>query len=172
MQGKNRHILNLLQETLDYPDGIIRDIVKDLSKNNREYKEKIYINMHASYHGHYRTAICDILKNLIFQSNNLSYQPIVEALPFIQEHSNSNQRFFSMGNKVPIDGVILQALKAPLDVEPCISDIIQIMKSKLNMLHERFENKSNTKVAITSRNNKGWFKINPLDKQVVLPISL
>ncbi len=74
MQGKNKHILNLLQATIDHPDGIIqdtlypivhfstiRDIIKDLSKNNRGYKGKIYIKMHASYRGHYRTAICDIL---------------------------------------------------------------------------------------------------------------
>ncbi|WP_414638733.1 recombinase family protein [Bacillus cereus] len=64
----------MLQATIDHPDGIIqdtlypivhfstiRDIIKDLSKNNRGYKGKIYIKMHASYRGHYRTAICDIL---------------------------------------------------------------------------------------------------------------
>ncbi|MED3330298.1 Tn3 family transposase [Bacillus thuringiensis] len=249
VQGKNKYILNLLQATIDHPDGIIqdtlypivhsstiRDIIKDLSKNNREYKEKIYIKMHASYRGHYRTAICDILRNLTFRSNNLSYQPIIEALHFIQKHSNSSQRFFSMGDKVPIDGVIqpkwreiiietdnkgiervnrinyeiavlqslrtrlrckeiwieganryrnpdedlpqdfeenkeeyFQALKVPLDVEPFISDIMQIMKNKLNMLHEGLESGSNTKVVITSKNNKGWLKVTPLDKQVVPP---
>nr|WP_261978656.1 DUF4158 domain-containing protein [Bacillus cereus] len=62
-----------------------------------------------------------------------------------------------------------QALKAPLDVEPFISDIMQIMKNKLNMLHEGLESGSNTKFVITSKNNKGWLKVIPLDKQVVPP---
>ncbi|MED3090777.1 hypothetical protein P4379_32655 [Bacillus toyonensis] len=44
-----------------------------------------------------------------------------------------------------------QALKVPLDVEPFISDIMQIMKNKLNMLHEGLESGSNTKVVITSK---------------------
>jgi TnpA family transposase len=245
VQGKNKHILNLLKATVDHPDGIIqdtlypivssstiRDIIKDMTRNNREYKEKIYIKMHSSYRGHYRRALCDILKNLTFKSNNLSHQPIIEALQLIQEYSESGQRFFAVGDEVPIEGVIqpkwkdiiieedskgiervnrinyeiavlqslrtrlrckeiwiegadryrnpdedlpqdfeehkeeyFQALKAPLDVEPFISDIIQLMKDKLYLLNQGFEDKSNDKVAITSRNNKGWIRVTPLEKQ-------
>nr|WP_286198088.1 hypothetical protein [Bacillus sp. ISL-34] len=43
-----------------------------------------------------------------------------------------------------------QAQKAPLNVEPFISDIMRVMKEKLNMLHKGIENKSNDKVAITN----------------------
>lgn len=245
VQGKNKHILNLLKATVDHPNGIIqdtlypivssstiRDIIKDMSRNSREYKEKIYIKMHSSYRGHYRRALCDILKNLTFKSNNLSHQPIIEALQLIQEYSDSGQRFFAIGDEVPIEGVIqpkwrdiiietdskgiervnrinyeiavlqslrmrlrckeiwiegadryrnpdedlpqdfeehkeeyFQALKVPIDVEPFISDIIQLMKDKLHLLNQGFEKKSNDKIAITSRNNKGWIRVTPLDKQ-------
>lgn len=238
-------IRHLLKATVDHPNGIIqdtlypivssstiRDIIKDMSRNSREYKEKIYIKMHSSYRGHYRSALCDILKNLTFKSNNLSHQPIIEALQLIQEYSDSGQRFFAIGDEVPIEGVIqpkwrdiiietdskgiervnrinyeiavlqslrirlrckeiwiegadryrnpdedlpqdfeehkeeyFQALKVPIDVEPFISDIIQLMKDKLHLLNQGFENKSNGKIAITSRNNKGWIRVTPLDKQ-------
>jgi hypothetical protein len=53
IQGKNKHIVNLLKATVDHPEGVIqdtlfpivssdmiRDIIKDMTKNNREYKEK------------------------------------------------------------------------------------------------------------------------------------
>lgn len=245
VQGKNKYILNLLKATVDHPDGIIqdtlypivnpstiRDIIKDMTTNNREYKEKVYIKMHSSYRGHYRRSLCDILKNLTFKSNNLSHQPIIEALQLIQEYSDSSLRFFAIGDEVPIEGVIqpkwkdiiietdskgiervnrinyeiavlqslrtglrckeiwiegadryrnpdedlpqdfeenkneyFQALKAPLDVEPFISDIMQLMKDKLHLLNQGFEDKSNNKVAITSRNNKGWIRVTPLEKQ-------
>lgn len=39
------------------------------------------------------------------------------------------------------------------------------MKDKLHLLNQGFENKSNGKIAITSRNNKGWIRVTPLDKQ-------
>lgn len=58
-----------------------------------------------------------------------------------------------------------QALKAPLDVEPFIKDIIQMMKDKLQLLNQGIEDQSNEKVAITTRNNKGWIRVTPLEKQ-------
>lgn len=70
IQGKNKHIVNLLKATVDHPEGVIQDplfpivspstiqdIIKDMTKNNREYKEKIYTKMHASYRGYYRHAL-------------------------------------------------------------------------------------------------------------------
>jgi len=58
-----------------------------------------------------------------------------------------------------------QALKAPLDVEPFISDIMHLMKDKLSLLNQGFEDKSNQKIAITTKNNKGWIRVTPLEKQ-------
>ncbi len=53
VQGKNKHIVNLLKATMDHPEGVIQDtlfpivsaftiqdIIKDMTKNNREYKRK------------------------------------------------------------------------------------------------------------------------------------
>lgn len=119
VQGKNKHIINLLKATVNHPDGIIqdtlypivgastiRDIIKDMTRNHREYKEKIYIKMHSSYRGHYRIAFCNILKNLTFRSNNQSHQPVIEALQLIREYGDSGQRFFAANDEVPIEGVI------------------------------------------------------------------
>ena len=211
---------------------MIRDIIKDMTKNNREYKEKIYTKMHASYQGHYRKSLSKILNNLTFRSNNQVHQPIIEAIQLIREYGESGQRYFAAGDEVPIEGVIqpkwkdvivetdskgiervnrinyeiaviqslrtrlrckeiwiegadryrnpdedlpqdfeehkeeyFQALKAPLDVEPFIEDIILLMKDKFQLLNQGFEVQSNEKVAITTRNNKGWIRVTPLEKQ-------
>lgn len=53
----------------------------------------------------------------------------------------------------------------PLDVEPFIKDIIQLMKDKLHLLNQGLRDQSNEKVAITTRNNKGWIRVTPLEKQ-------
>ncbi len=245
VKGKNKHIINLLKATVDYPEGVIqdtlfpivsaskiRDIIQEMTKNNREYKERIYTRMHTSYRGHYRQAFTDILMNLTFRSNNQSHQPVIEAIQLIREYGESGQRYFAAGDEVPIDGVIqpkwkdviietdsqgiervnrinyeiaviqslrtqlrckeiwiegadryrnpdedlpqdfeenkeeyFEALKIPLDVEPFIKDIKQLMKDKLHMLHQGLEDKSNEKVAISAKNNKGWIRVTPLDKQ-------
>ena len=62
-----------------------------------------------------------------------------------------------------------QALKVPLDVEPFIKDIIQLMKDKLHLLNQGLRDQSNEKVAITTRNNKGWTRVTPLEKQPAPP---
>ncbi|HDR6319023.1 TPA: Tn3 family transposase [Bacillus thuringiensis] len=245
VQGKNKHIVNLLKATVDHPEGVIqdtlfpivssdmiRDIIKDMTTNSREYKEKIYTKMHSSYQGHYRKSLSKILNNLTFRSNNQFHQPIIEAIQLIREYGESGQRYFAAGDEVPIEGVIqpkwkdvivetdskgiervnrinyeiaviqslrtrlrckeiwiegadryrnpdedlpqdfdehkeeyFQALKAPLDVEPFIKDIIQLMKDKLHLLNQGLGDQSNEKVAITSKNNKGWIKVTPLEKQ-------
>ncbi|AWI12394.1 Tn3 family transposase [Caldibacillus thermoamylovorans] len=249
IQGKNKHIVNLLKATVDHPEGVIQDtlfpivspstiqdIIKDMTKNNREYKEKIYTKMHASYRGYYRHAFSNILMNLTFRSNNKFHQPVIEAIQLIREYGESGQRFFAAGDEVPIEGVIqpkwkdviieidskgiervnrinyeiaviqslrtrlrckeiwiegadryrnpdedlpqdfeehkeeyFQALKAPLDVEPFIEDIIQLMKDNLQLLNQGLEVQSNEQVAITTRNNKGWIRVTPLEKQIEPP---
>lgn len=245
VKGKNKHIVNLLEAAVDHPDGVIQDtlfpivspamiqdIIKDMKRNHREYKETIYTKMHASYQSHYRKALSKILKNLTFRSNNQTHQPVIKAIQLIREYSESGQRYFAAEDDVPIDGVIqpkwkdiiietdskgmervnrinyeiavlqslrtrlrckeiwveganryrnpdedlpqdfeenkeehFQALKAPLDVELFISEIIQLMKDRLSLLNQGFEDKSNQQVSVMTKNNKGWIRVSPLDKQ-------
>lgn len=90
---------------------MIRDIIKDMTKNNREYKEKIYTKMHSFYQGHYRKSLSKILNNLTFHLNNQFHQPIIEAIQLIREYGESGQRYFAAGDEVPIEGVIQQKWK-------------------------------------------------------------
>jgi hypothetical protein len=119
VEGKNKHIINLLEATVNHPDGVIqetlysivspstiRDIIQEMKKNKREYRQKIYTKMHSSYQGHYRKAYSDILGNLEFRSNNEAHQPVIEALDLIQEHAQSGQRYFAIDDDVPVEGVI------------------------------------------------------------------
>jgi len=249
VKGKNKHIVNLLEAVVDHPDGVIedtlfpivsssmiQDIIKDMKRNNREYREIIYTKMHASYQNHYRKALSKILKNITFRSNNQFHQPVIEAIQLIREYGDSGQRYFAAGDEVPIDGVIqpkwkdiivetdskgmervnrinyeiavlqslrtrlrckeiwieganryrnpdedlpqdfeerkeehFKALKAPLDADLFISDIIQLMKDRLSVLNQGFEDKTNQKVSIVTKNNKGWIRVSPLDKQQAPP---
>lgn len=69
VQGKNKYIINLLEATVENPNGVIQDIlypivtsetiqdiIKEMKRTKQEYKKKIYMKMHSSYRGHYRNA--------------------------------------------------------------------------------------------------------------------
>lgn len=79
VQGKNKYIINLLEAMIEHPDGIIneilysvadpqtlQDILQELKRNKRIYREKVYIKMHTSYGNHYRRAIPQLLDILEF----------------------------------------------------------------------------------------------------------
>ncbi|EOQ01723.1 hypothetical protein IKC_06609 [Bacillus cereus VD184] len=59
-----------------------------------------------------------------------------------------------------------EALKIPLDVKPFIENIKLLMREKLQMLHQGLESQSNKKIVITTKSNKGWIQVIPLDKQL------
>ncbi|WP_406911560.1 DUF4158 domain-containing protein [Bacillus sp. 179-I 2A5 NHS] len=96
VQGKNKYIINLLEAMIEHPDGIIneilysvadpqtlQDILQELKRNKRIYREKVYIKMHASYGNHYRRAIPQLLDILEFRSNNQMHQPVIHAIQVI-----------------------------------------------------------------------------------------
>lgn len=56
-------------------------------------------------------------------------------------------------------------MKVPLEADLFISEIIRLMKEKLTLLNQGFEKNSNRQVVITTKNNKGWIRVSPLEKQ-------
>lgn len=99
VEGKNKHIIDLLEAAITHPEGVIQDIlyhvvspetiqniIQEMKRNKREYREKIYTKMHSSYQGHYRSSFCDMLKHLDFRSNNQTHQPVIEAIQLIRDY--------------------------------------------------------------------------------------
>ncbi|HDR6248127.1 TPA: hypothetical protein QCU24_006037 [Bacillus cereus] len=120
MDGKNKHIINLLEAVVHQPERIIQDtlcpivtpdvirnILKEMKKSKREYKERTYTKIHTSYQGHYRGVFFAILENLEFRSNNVTHQPIIEAVQLIRGYVNSGQRYLTIDESIPVQGVIL-----------------------------------------------------------------
>ncbi|MFD2511192.1 hypothetical protein [Halalkalibacter alkalisediminis] len=44
-------------------------------------------------------------------------------------------------------------------------EIIRLMKDQLTLLNQGFEENNNQQVVITTKNNKGWIQVSPLEKQ-------
>ena len=62
--------------------------------------------MRASYGSHYRRMLAPLLDTLKFGSNNTMHRPVIDALEFLKAHQEGKQRYFSLEEGVPIDGVV------------------------------------------------------------------
>lgn len=117
--GKQNLLFELADAALCKPDGIVRDVVfpvvkedtlKDLVKEWKAtgptYRTILRTVIRNSYKGHYRRMIPKVLKILDFRSNNDRHKPVIQALDLIKSYAGSNLRFFPTDVEVPIEGVL------------------------------------------------------------------
>lgn len=116
--GKTNILFRIAEAIYDNPDDSVRDVIfpvvgedkiaallKEYHSAGPSYVRRIYKRMRLSYANHYRRILPLILNNLVFRSNNTLWQPILEALSFLQDPSLKNVRSFSV-DEVPFDDVV------------------------------------------------------------------
>jgi hypothetical protein len=119
VSGKNGLLFHLAEAAVSYPDGIVKevlypvvneqtltDIVKEFKSTGIAYRQQVYTVIRASYRSHYRRLMPDLLKVLEFRSNNEVHRPIISALELLKKYAGSKQRYYTDGEKVPLDGVV------------------------------------------------------------------
>jgi hypothetical protein len=126
VHGKTSLLFQLAEAAVDYPDGIVRDVLypvvsektlRDLVKEHRAssmaYQQQVYTVMRGSYRHHYRRMIPLILQALQFHPNNATHRPVVEAPALLKHYAAhpSTQPFFSKDDTVPLDGVIRPTMR-------------------------------------------------------------
>src|SRR5260221_3508950 len=117
--GKNNLLFQLAQATLEYPEGIVKDVVypivpeqtlRDLVKEWRAsgpaYRQKVTLTMRNSYRSHYRRMLPRLLHTLEFRSNNDMHRPVIAALDLLRRHADSKMRVYPWEEDVPFDGVV------------------------------------------------------------------
>ncbi|MGI6120574.1 MAG: Tn3 family transposase, partial [Desulfosporosinus sp.] len=119
VSNKQGILFNLAQTALEFPDGIIKDVlypivseqtlkdlVKEFKSTGPAYREKIHTVIRASYSSHYRRMIPEILGILQFQSNNEVHRPVIKALELIKKYAQTGLHYFPASEDIPVDGVI------------------------------------------------------------------
>jgi hypothetical protein len=115
VRGKNNILATLLETLFEHKDDVenvllsvadeetLQNLLRELKHNKDAYREKVYYKMRSSYGNTYRTTISELLHILEFCSNNSKYQPIIEALDLIKKHIGTKQKYFAVGDDVPIE---------------------------------------------------------------------
>ncbi|MCC6628228.1 MAG: Tn3 family transposase [Chloroflexi bacterium] len=122
--GKQTLLFEIAEASLERPDERVRDViypiagedrlrelVKEYKASGPAYKRKVYTVMRASYSAHYRRLVPIILRTLEFRSNNDRHRPVIEALALLKRYveAPSTQPYFTLGDDVPLDGVVRPA---------------------------------------------------------------
>jgi hypothetical protein len=59
----------------------------------------------ASYSGHYRRGLIDLIQTLEFRSAN-DHQPVVRALELVKKYATSTAALYPLGERVTVEGAV------------------------------------------------------------------
>ncbi len=124
VHGKTTLLYRIAEAAVENPDGIIkdvlypivgeqtlRDLVREFKSTGPVYQREVHATMRASYSNHYRRMLPPLLGTLEFRSNNAMHRPVIDALEFLKARRESKQRYFSLEEGAPIDGVVRSGWK-------------------------------------------------------------
>ena len=118
VHGKTALLYRIAEVAVENPGGIIkevlypiageqtlRDLVREFKATGPAYQRQVHITLRSSYGNHYRRMLSPLLEALTCRSNNALHRPIIEAIAFLKARRESRQRYFTLEEGVPIDGV-------------------------------------------------------------------
>ena len=124
--GKRGIFTRMIDAALEHPDDTVREAVypvvpggvKTLSALARELKateravaERVRYQLRGSYSHYYRRMLAPLLAALEFRCNNSAYRPVMDAIDLLARYAgtDSDQKLYAAGEKVPVDGVVPKA---------------------------------------------------------------
>jgi hypothetical protein len=119
VSGKTGLLFRIAEVAIAEPLGIIeqvifpvvsrqtlKDLVAEYKATGTAYRRRVHNVVRASFAGHYRRMIPQLLEVMEFRSNNDLHRPIIEALELLKKYAHSKARYYDPTEEIPIDGVL------------------------------------------------------------------
>jgi hypothetical protein len=75
--------------------------VHEFKTKGPEYRQTVQTTLKASYTGHYRRGLIELLEVLEFRSSNATHRPVLDALELIRRHADGRQTYYPARESVP-----------------------------------------------------------------------
>ncbi len=124
VSGKTGLLYRIAEVSIAEPNGVIeqvifpvvplktlKDLVAEYKGTGLAYKRRVHNVMRASFAGHYRRMIPQLLELLEFRSNNDLHRPVIDALDLLKKYASSKARYYDSSEEIPIDGVLKAGAK-------------------------------------------------------------
>ena len=83
-------------------EATLRELVHEYKTNGPAYRRTVQTTLKASYTGHYRRGLIELLGVLEFRSTNAAHQPVIEALALISRYARAgNLTYYPAGETAP-----------------------------------------------------------------------
>ena len=83
-------------------EATLRDLVREYKTHGPAYRRTVQTTLKASYTGHYRAGLIELLGVLEFRSTNTAHQPVVRALDLIARYARAgNLTYYPAGETAP-----------------------------------------------------------------------
>jgi hypothetical protein len=67
----------------------LRELVHEYRTKGPVYRRTVQTTLKASYTGHYRKGLIELLEVLEFRSNNAAHRPVIEALELVKRYAKA-----------------------------------------------------------------------------------
>jgi len=115
--GKENILFAIAEVSLARPSGAVREVVfpavpcgeatlqelvHEYRTSGLAYRRTVQTTLKASYTGHYRAGLIELLRVLEFQSTNIAHQPVIKALDLIARYARAgNLSYYPRGQTAP-----------------------------------------------------------------------
>jgi hypothetical protein len=83
-------------------EATLRELVHEYKTSGPAYRRTVQTTLRASYTGHYRKGLIDLLDVLEFRSTNTAHQPVIKALDLIARYARAgNLTYYPAGETAP-----------------------------------------------------------------------
>ncbi len=127
VRGKENILFRLAQAAVDHPDDIVREalypvvgedtltnLVREYKASGPTYRRTVQTTLKASYTNHYRRGLLTLLEVLHFSSSNAAHRPVIDAIALLRCYAGRSERYYPLGEHVPVDHVVAEAWREPL----------------------------------------------------------
>lgn len=92
-------------------EATLRRLARELMATEKAWRERVRVQLRGSYTHYYRRMLTPLLGALGFECNNTAYRPVMDAIELLARYTDvsAEQKHFSQGETVPIEGVVPKA---------------------------------------------------------------
>jgi hypothetical protein len=117
--GKENILLKMTEAALESPDETVREVIYpaaggvevllqlllEYKAGGTTYQQNRRMEFKASYSGHYRRGLINLIQTLEFRSAN-DHQPVVQALELVKKYATSTAALYPLGERVTVEGAV------------------------------------------------------------------
>jgi TnpA family transposase len=123
IENKDGLICKILTTIIENPDKVVKDVVFPIAtqetiqalindyKKTPSYTISLNRSMKASYGSHYRRMLAGLIDVIEFDSKNVAYKPILEAVKVIKKYLGHKSQYYAKEETVPVDGALHEDFK-------------------------------------------------------------